>query len=130
MLIDYSMLIQDSRTVGTLVITTDLMEMLTCSMNSKGWSSCLDLDKGAYRAGIYSYALDNTTILAYLKSSKTKINGVEVDDKRWRQFIHINLDKCQAIFSKNYPYQSPELSIIVREKLEELLSSYKELENR
>ena len=49
---DYSMLIQDIKIQGTIVITIDLLEMMTASMNNNSWTSCLDLDKGTYRAGV------------------------------------------------------------------------------
>lgn len=128
--IDYSMIIQASKVKGQLVLSVDLIDILTASMNNKGWSSCLDLDGGVYRGGIYSYALDSSTFIAYLKSSKTMINGIEVDDKRWRQFIHYNHKTKQVIFSKNYPYYSRQLSILTREILEELISSYFDIENK
>lgn len=121
---DYSMLIQDIRIQGQIVITIDLLEMMTASMNDNNWSSCLNLDNGVYRGGIYSYVMDNWTIMAYLRSSKIDMNGIKVDNKQWRQFIHLNLERGQALFSKNYPYHSKKLSLEVRSIVEELLSSY------
>ena len=71
--------------------------------------------------------MDNWTIIAYLKSSKTNINGIEVDNKQWRQFIHLNLSKSQALFSKNYPYHSKKLSSEVRSIVESLLADYNDV---
>jgi len=127
---DYSMIIQKSKIVGQLVFSVDILDMLTISLNNKNWSSCLNLTDGIYRGGTYAYLLDSSTFVAYLKTNTTVINGVEIDDKQWRQLVHINIERSQALFSKNYPYESDILSTAVRENLEELLSKYKNLQNK
>lgn len=84
-----------SGTCGKLVLSANILDMLSCSENCS-YASCHSLS-GSYRAGPQQYLADDSTMVAYFY--KEERGGAPY--KTWRQIIHVNRD-VGALFMTNY----------------------------
>lgn len=106
-----SMLIQSNKVTGTLCMSVHPLDYLSASENNHGWRSCHALD-GEYRSGNLSYMTDKCTIMVYLKSSSGDValprfpRDVPWNDKKWRVYLHIDLDNKVVYAGRQYPFHS------------------------
>lgn len=114
--------IQENKIEGYLYLSVDPRDFLTLSENNENWWSCQTLD-GDYRSGNLSYMVDNTTIIAYLASSRQQHlkcfpKNILWNSKKWRMLIHTDMKSC-AYFNRPYPYESEDLLSEVNKLLHE-----------
>lgn len=122
-----SMIIQEEKIVGELCLSVHPLDFLSLSENSYNWRSCHALD-GEFRAGNLSYMVDNSTIIAYIKSEKGDIynlphfpQDVKWNSKKWRMLLYVSPDFKFVAAGKQYPFHSDNILTIVRRYL---LSSF------
>jgi len=117
-----------------LAISIDPYDYLTMSLNNHEWTSCQEIGRGEYATGAASILLDDTTVMSYKYNGKqvplTRRNyKFEGNDKSWRQCIYLDKNTSGAIFGRQYPSDSTEISKEVRDFLESVLSEYLGIEN-
>jgi hypothetical protein len=101
----YSNLLQTLFARGNLCLSIDPIDFLTMGDNACHWSSCHSLG-GEFRGGLLSLLVDNCTIVCYLESSNKFIyNGIHLNNKKWRQLVHINTEDKIAVFNTQYPFE-------------------------
>lgn len=108
---DYaSRIIQQNKVSGRLCLSVHPLDFLSASENTHKWRSCHALD-GDYRAGNISYMLDNTTIMAYLKSDD-EVNlpnfpdDVPWNSKKWRTLFYFSNDRKMIFAGRQYPFEA------------------------
>ena len=87
----------------TMHITADPELIIQCG-ESDAFNSCLSIThNGCYRWGATAYAMDSTTIMAYI----TNTDGMMI----WRQLFYMNEETQSIIASKHYGGYYPSRSI-------------------
>lgn len=81
----------------TVVLSCDLVDYLSMSHGHNGWKSCSYLFY-SHGQGSLSYALDNHTLIAYIKDDNNPFK------KKWRQVVYTDIKTGLAIGSRHYPY--------------------------
>lgn len=125
-----SQAMQSKSITGDIFISIDPYDYLTSSLNKHNWDSCHRITDGCYGMGSLSYMVDKSTLVAYRCNAKQsyKYNyfGIkfEGNSKLHRQLIYFDKNTCSAIFSRQYPNPSQELSKEIRTLLEEIVSGY------
>lgn len=108
-----SQVIQRQKIDGTLCISIHPLDYLTISENRSNWRSCHALD-GEYRAGNFSYMIDPSTVVCYIKST----HDVQMDrmppgmlwnNKKWRVLLHIHPKFHISYVNRQYPFSSDEI---------------------
>lgn len=105
-----SMIIQEDKVTGTLCISVHPLDFLSSSENTYNWRSCHALD-GEYRAGNFSYMMDKSTIMCYLKGAdNAKLpnfpDTVRWNSKKWRMLLFFS-DHWDVMFAgRQYPFFS------------------------
>ena len=105
-----SMIIQEDKVTGTLCISVHPLDFLSSSENTYNWRSCHALD-GEYRAGNFSYMMDKSTIMCYLKGADdAKLpnfpDTVRWNSKKWRMLLFFS-DRWDVMFAgRQYPFFS------------------------
>lgn len=109
---DYSLTINEKKLKGTLVLSVNPIDFLTMSL-SETWSSCLS-PGGEYESGTMGYAVDSTTVIAFLISSKDadKLRANEYVNKKWRKILVVSDQEGQEsiLASRGYPYDGEMLT--------------------
>lgn len=105
--------IQQNKLTGHLCLSVHPLDFLTLSENNCGWRSCHALD-GEYATGNFSYMLDSSTFVCYLKTNKQEQlkcfpPGMLWNSKKWRVLAHINQNHSAVWFSKQYPFSNKKL---------------------
>lgn len=106
-----SRLIQENMVTGKLCLSVHPLDFLSSSENNHSWRSCHALD-GEYRAGNFSYMLDDCTVIAYLKSDKPDCKlprfpeDVPWNDKKWRCLFHFDFNRGMVWAGRQYPFSS------------------------
>lgn len=133
--IEYSKIIETSKTKGTIVLSIDPVDYVLMSLNKSGWSSCHTLhgsgsgvDFGCYSAGTLSYMCDEDTLIGYRHSDKIydyQINKVKFKEysKNWRQVFYYDKGTHAFIASRQYPFNDENISKELRSMFEEVLSN-------
>lgn len=135
----YSDIIAKNMVKGVIDISIDPIEILLMSCNVSGWTSChtihdmngRGINYGCYSAGIFSYMCDNVSLIAYRHDGKLydfKIGKqkIQAKSKNWRQMLYVREDMKVFIASRQYPMNSEEITMSVREMLEECIDEYTE----
>lgn len=130
----YSRFLQSLQTTGQLVVSIDPVDFLTMSENRSNWSSCHSIF-GEFRAGVLSYMVDEHTVVAYLSSNEDVFYeefGIDWNNKKWRQIVHINSVEKMFIQGKHYPSVNSICSAGIKNMLSEIigLENPKESNNR
>lgn len=95
------------------------------SLTDGDWNSCHDITSGCHKSGVFSYMVDNCTIIAYANRKKFKWEDeVELPLKRWRQCVYIDLQNKSAVFSRQYPNDNEVAGKKVRSMVNNLLANY------
>ena len=100
---------QQQKLTGKLCFSVHPLDFLSSSENNYNWRSCHALD-GDYRVGNFSYMLDETTFMVYIKSEKGNVflehfpNDVPWNSKKWRTLFHTNKSNSLIIAGRQYPY--------------------------
>lgn len=105
-----SMIIQEDKVSGTLCISVHPLDFLSSSENTYNWRSCHALD-GEYRAGNFSYMMDSSTIMCYLKGpNDVKLpnfpNSVLWNSKKWRMLLFLSPSWDVMFAGRQYPFFS------------------------
>jgi hypothetical protein len=113
-----SRVIQQNKVTGKLCFSVHPLDYITISQNNCGWSSCHYIE-GDYRAGNFSYMLDSSTVVVYLKTEedthlKYFPEELEWNNKIWRMLIHITKSGKIIHYNKQYPFFSSVLMDEVR----------------
>lgn len=105
-----SHIIQQKEVSGTLCLSVHPLDFLTLSVNKCGWTSCVNLFDGEYKASILSFMGDPCTIVCYIKTSEgDKVpypGGFEWNSKKWRMLLSISEDKNMIVANRQYPFTS------------------------
>lgn len=113
---------------GHLVISINPIDYLTVSINASQWDSCHHFMKGAYRNAGLSYMNDKTSLVSYRSDREVKYEfegkKFEWNTKCWRQMIYVAEQNSTMVFSRQYPYESEELSFHIRQLLENAVATY------
>lgn len=112
---------------NTIYLSIDPIDYLTVSINASGWESCHHFLKGCYRNAGLSYMVDKTSFMAFASRNNIKYPfnfPYEWNTKNWRQMIYMSEKDSTTVFSRQYPYDSDELSKKVRTLFEKLISEY------
>ena len=89
---------------GTVVLSAGLLDQLLCSHHVP-FLSCLDVEKGEYRAGARQYACDTHTLIAFSYQEERPCPGLGdrlYPYKTWRQHVHLDLKDRSAVFMRPY----------------------------
>lgn len=123
---DYaSTYIQQQKLTGKLCFSVHPLDFLSSSENNYNWRSCHALD-GDFRAGNFSYMLDETTFMVYIKNEKGNVflerfpNDVPWNSKKWRTLFHTNKSNTLLIAGRQYPYNLDACKDIVLELWEKM----------
>jgi hypothetical protein len=106
---------------GTLCLSIHPLDYMTMSDNHYDWSSCMSwLEDGCYKRGTLEMMNSSVVFVAYLKGEEpfTPCNGVEWNNKKWRQLFIADERLIASI--KGYPYNNEALE-------NEVMSWFKEL---
>lgn len=108
---------------GTLYVSGLPQDILTASVNSHDWTSCF-APTGENSLSPYHYARNGNVMVAYFIPDKARnktitYQGVEIDNKYWRQFFFITSDGNVFASSESYPKASQSLTKAVYELLAE-----------
>ena len=124
----YSMILQDVKVSGDLVLSVHPLDYLSISDNNHNWYSCHSLD-GEYGAGNLGYMTDKVTIVAYLATDKeveiTGFGDLKWNSKKWRMLFYIDENNNIIAGSKNYPFKSDSLTKQAFEFVQELIGENK-----
>lgn len=123
----YSLVLNEKKLVGTLVLSVNPIDFLTMSW-SDNWSSCLDAG-GEYESGTMSYAIDETSIISFFISERDNENLLANNyvSKKWRKVFVISEDNTSILASRGYPYDGEMLTNITAEHISKLFLDGKEL---
>lgn len=133
--ISLSKIMQDKKVTGTIFLSIDPYDFLTSSINQHDWKSCHRITDGEWGTGSVSYMLDDTTIISYRAKAdavyKYNFWGIkfEGNSKSFRELIYFDKDSCSIIFGRQYPNGNGEIGKIIREMLEDKVSSYLDVNN-
>ena len=118
-----SLEIQQTKMRGELCLSIHPLDYLSMSENNYNWRSCHALD-GEFKAGNLSYMIDNTTIVAYLRSYKdTKLprfpEDVPWNEKHWRclDLVDNAFNPLTVLAAKQYPMELPGILDTIRDSL-------------
>lgn len=105
-----SRIIQEDKIRGKLCFSVHPLDFLSASENNHNWRSCHALD-GEYRAGNLSYMVDNSTVMAYLKSENDEKlpdfpDDVPWNSKKWRVLLFFSNDWKMLFAGRPYPFAS------------------------
>lgn len=129
-----SRIIQESKITGELVLSVHPLDFLSVSENASNWRSCHALD-GEYRVGNLDYMLDNSTIVAYLKSEEFKEITrfpFKWNDKKWRMLLFCSKNDTLLLAGRHYPFFNHTLmdSVLIHYMLSmDIRKSYSPWEN-
>lgn len=143
--LEFSKVLENREVKGSVVVSIDPYDYLTSAMTMHDWSSCHRFD-GDMPGGVYSYAVDDATIVAYRDNGKVYHydkgyckglaydygkNAFEGNSKSWRQMIYFDKDTCSMIFGREYPQKKIIDGVIdkVREIIEEAVANYAGIPN-
>lgn len=115
---------------GSLWISVDPRDFLSCSENNFNWRSCQSLD-GDFNTGTLSLALDNTTLLCYFAPDKEEQlkafpKGLLWNSKIWRMFIHTKEFQDVIYWGKQYPFYNSELLNLSYQAIQSLIIPFQE----
>lgn len=118
--ITVSQALNQKKLKGELCLSIHPLDFITMSENKSNWSSCMSWSKyGCYRRGTVEMMNSPYVLVAYITSkNEMDINGNSWNNKKWRELVMVNHDLISSI--KGYPYQSPDLAIIVNNWITEL----------
>lgn len=114
----YSMLIQENKFEGTMVLSVHPLDFLSMSENAHNWRSCHAMD-GEYRAGNLSYMQDKYTFVCYVKGKQDySIPNFPFawNSKKWRVLMYMREDRNVIMAGKQYPFENSELLDFAFEK--------------
>ena len=124
-----SMIIQEDKVSGTLCISVHPLDFLSSSENTYNWRSCHSLD-GEYRAGNFSYMMDSSTVICYLKGAEdAKLpnfpDTVRWNSKKWRMLLFFS-ERWDVMFAgRQYPFFSrTALDIIMMQLKQKVAGGY------
>lgn len=112
---------------NTIYLSINPIDYLTVSINNSGWESCHNFFKGCYRNAGLSYMIDRTSFISFASRSNVPYPlefPFEWNTKNWRQMVYMSEVDSKTVFSRQYPYDSEEISKKVREFFEEITSEY------
>lgn len=126
---EHSMILQQTKTKGKLVLSIDPCDYVTMSSNASGWRSCHRLDGGEYRTGPLAYLRDTSTVICYLASSKQceftdEGENYAFSNKSWRQIALVSPELEYSIQERQYPANNSINSSEVAELFKELFEEY------
>ena len=122
--LEHSRIHNTKKVTGKLCLSIHPLDYMTMSMNSEGWTSCMNWQEpGGYRGGTIETMNSETTIVAYIKSDNNAIHyaSCEWNSKKWR--VLMTVSPTALISIKAYPYQHAELSKMALEWLAELANT-------
>ena len=124
-----SMIIQEDKVSGTLCISVHPLDFLSSSENTYNWRSCHSLD-GEYRAGNFSYMMDSSTVICYLKGAEdAKLpnfpDSVRWNSKKWRMLLFFSTHWDVMFAGRQYPFFSrTALDIIMMQLKQKVAGGY------
>lgn len=117
----HSLIFNDAKIKGKLVLSIHPLDFITMSDNSLGWSSCMSwMDDGCFHVGTVEMMNANNVICCYLESDTPFYFGRKNreedkknpnfywNNKKWRQLIYV--DKDILVSGKSYPYYNEVLT--------------------
>lgn len=118
---EISRMIQENKVTGRLCLSIHPLDYLSLSENQHNWRSCHALD-GEYRAGNLSYMLDQTTVIAYIKSDEDTTlprfpESVPWNNKKWRCLFFVDPGRSLIYAGRQYPFFSENALNLVRQCL-------------
>lgn len=124
----YSMIVQEFKAKGKVVLSIDPMDYFTMSENDSNWTSCHSLT-GCYQTGTVAYLQDSTTVIAYAKPIRnTTVNFygevASYSNKIWRQVVMFSENLVYATQSRQYPADMVANRTTVGNMLIKLLEGY------
>lgn len=116
-----SMIIQEGKITGYFCISVHPLDFLSASETNYNWRSCHALD-GDYRSGNMAYAVDNCTVMCYLRGKEwEKLPRFPADvpwySKKWRMLLFISPDNCVYYAGRQYPFEAKPLLDFVRHEV-------------
>lgn len=128
----YSMIVQEFKAKGKVVLSIDPIDYFTMSENDSNWTSCHSLT-GCYQTGTVAYLQDSTTVIAYAKPIRnTTVNFhgevASYSNKVWRQVVMFSDNFVYATQSRQYPADMIANRTTVGNMLIKLLEGYNNTE--
>lgn len=120
-----SRIIQENIVKGILCFSVHPLDFLSASENIYNWRSCHSLD-GDYRSGNFSYLMDKSTVICYLKGENDAIlphfpKDVPWNSKKWRVWMHFSNDQTMLFAGRQYPFSANQgIELIKNEILPQL----------
>ena len=117
-----SRIIQENCIEGYLCFSVHPLDFLSTAETTHKWRSCHALD-GEHRSGNLSYMVDNSTIIAYLRSEDKDVKlprfpgWIGWNSKKWRTLLYFSDDRNMIMAGRQYPIAS-------QNGLDEILKSY------
>ncbi len=128
-------LMQTRKIKSKIAVSIDPYDYLTMSQNNHGWQSCQRIDGGEWTTGTISLMFDEATMIAYKHSGIDQPYNIKHykftgNSKSWRQCIYLDKETSGFATSRQYPYQSGEITKAIRALIEKRISEYFEVPNR
>ena len=124
---EVSKIYQDKGTAH-IYISINPIDFLTVSVNKSGWESCHNFYKGCYANAGLAYMNDATSLVAFRSENDMEIKvadkKIKWNTKNWRQMIYMSETNSSIVFSRQYPYDSDEVTKNVREMFEKYVSDF------
>lgn len=123
--IAHSMVLNQAKLSGNLVLSIHPLDFATASDNESGWSSCMSWEQeGCYRMGTVEMMDSPYVICAYLASESVEMDiaGEPWASKKWRAWVIV--DKNFIVVNRNYPYDNGNLSKICVDWVKELAEKH------
>lgn len=120
----YSTFFTAKKVEGEVTFSIHPLDYMTMSDNGGNWQSCMSwANWGEYRQGTVEMMNSPYVAVAYLKKKDESywIGSNEWNSKAWRQLFIVSPYIITSV--KSYPYDNPELSKAVLNKLKEIASS-------
>jgi len=109
-------LYSNAKAAGTLVISTDPVDIAACSVSTaSSWKTCY-APGGCYETAPYSFMLDGCTAICYAYKD---IGDTGLPVKLWRAWLHIDPERG-AVLGRQYPAEKPAYMLAVAYLLQKI----------
>lgn len=109
-----------------ICISIEPADYLTVSINKSGWRSCHNFFNGDWSQAPLGYMFDCSSAVSYMYDKIVDFDEgkykYKINSKQWRQMIYWNGRTSAIVFSRQYPFDSDEISQKIRELMEDAMS--------
>lgn len=108
------------------VLSINPLDLAMTTYHTRHYESCHNIVTGGHKTAGYSYALDNTTAIAFVYQKSTKLDFCDqfYPEKMWRALVPIDLKNLSGLIGRQYPTYMPGYSRFARRLLAQVLEKH------